>query len=127
MAVGRGSKTAEPKPAPTWFSPEYAAECDKRIRKISIGYETGPKVIALRVHAYKRTDPEIKRGQIMSASSGPKDYLCNDVISLFESDERIEQVALLLLAGTPFIVYRMGSWWFDRSKPDPRRVLVTEA
>lgn len=116
---------AEKGPA-TWDTPEYIAECEANARKIAVQYEGGDKRIARLVHSYRRTDPDIKRGPIMSASSGPKDYLCNDVIALFDRDERIEQVAFFVLAMTPFLLYRIGSWWFDLSKPEPRRVLVSE-
>lgn len=120
-------RAAAEKGPPTWDTPEYIAECEARSRKIAVQYEGGPKRIARLVHSYRRTDPDIKRGPIMSASSGPKDYLYNDVIALFERDERIEQVGFFVLAMTPFLLYRIGSWWFDLSKPEPRRVLVTEA
>lgn len=121
----RSSKKAEKGP-PTWTSPEYLAECQARARTVKVRYEGGEPLECGLIHVYKRTDADVRRGPIMSASSGPKDYLGNQIIALFESDERIEQVLLLSHGAALFVVYRIGLWWLDRSKPEPRRVLVSE-
>ena len=121
-------KVVAEKGPPTWDSPEYIAACEARARRFTVKYETGTVTReAILVHSYRRTAPEIKRGPIMSASSGPKDYLHNDIIALFEADERIEQVALFVMAGHFFVLWRIGAWWFDQSRPEPRHVLLTEA
>lgn len=66
-------------------------------------------------HTWKRGDAEIQRGQVGS-SSGPKDYLKNDIIALFQANPQVESVTLLVLNRTPFLVMRAGRVYFDCSE-----------
>lgn len=124
MSTKRSTARDEPRPA-TWSSLEYLAECEARSRKIRISYVDHEHWVTARLNAtWKRDDPEIARGPRMSASSGPKDYLINDVIALFGANEMIEQVALLILNRVMFLIVRVGPHWYDRSTPEPRLVMV---
>lgn len=123
----KSSKAKQPKGTPTWDNPVYFEECRQRSRTLKVKYEDSYPIECALIHSYKRTDAVIARGQVMSASSGPKDYLINDLIGVFYENEKIEQVALLYGGARMFVIVRIGSWWFDRAKPEPRRVLVTEA
>ncbi len=51
--------------------------------------------------------------QIMSASSGPKDYLRNAIWALFDQDRELERVAMLVARGTPFVLRSKGGAWYD--------------
>lgn len=53
---------------------------------------------------------------IMSASSGPKAYIKNDVFALFEGNPAIEAVLMVRGHGPPFFLLRTGRRYFDVSK-----------
>ena len=110
---------------PTWTSPAYIAFCEAQAKRLRISYVDVERwSTAILNRTWKRDDPEIAQGPRMSASSGPKDYFINDVIALFETNPEIEQIAALILNGTLFLIVRVGSKWWDRSKPEPRLVKV---
>lgn len=62
---------------------------------------------------WQRIDPEIQAGQVMSASSGPKEYLRNKVISLFEDHPDIDAVWQMVLNRTPFFLMRTNTYFYD--------------
>lgn len=51
---------------------------------------------------------------VMSASSGPKDYLKNQIFAAFDADPGLERIRLVVgeyLRSAPFaLFYRSGSW-----------------
>jgi hypothetical protein len=100
----------------TWDSPEYIAACDKAVRRVKIQYAESDQVVTARlVHTWRRDDADVKRGPIVSASSGPKDYLVNDILSLFAADAETSSVTMLVLNGTFFLIVRRGAVYFDVS------------
>ena len=50
---------------------------------------------------------------IMSASSGPKDYIRNQIWAIFDADHEIDAVSLVRASGPPFLVIRKGAQYFD--------------
>jgi len=55
---------------------------------------------------------------VMSASSGPKDYIKNDVAAVFESRPEVEELAFVRGSGKwqMFALFRIGpGWWVDAS------------
>jgi hypothetical protein len=51
---------------------------------------------------------------VMSASSGPKEYLKNDVWLLFDTHKQVNRVILVRSAGALFFLMRDGAnCWFD--------------
>jgi hypothetical protein len=60
-----------------------------------------------------------KRGDIsemvMSASSGPKDYIKNRIFAVFDGNAAIEEVAMVRGSGPVFLLVRAGAAWFDVS------------
>lgn len=105
---------ARPKGPPTWSSPEYIAWADANARKVRIGYADAPETaIARLVYTWKRGGAEERRGPIMSASSGLKDYLVNDVLSLLSREPTVESITMLVLNGTPFMVARRDGVYYD--------------
>ena len=72
------------------------------------------KSLAVRLIAkWDRGDiPEL----IMSPSSGPKDYIKNQIFSLFESRPTINRVAMVRASGPPFLLVRdQENCWYDSS------------
>ena len=62
------------------------------------------------IHAWHRGDIP---APIMSASSGPKSYLKNDVFYLFETNPQIEAVLMVRGKGPTFFLLRLGQTYFD--------------
>lgn len=99
-----------------WDSPEYIAFCAAQSKQVKIRYvDTTTWYTAQFIHTYRRSDFEISRGPVMSASSGPKDYLVNDIVSIF-GDEQVDAVTLLRLGGALFVVVRKDGKLFDYGK-----------
>jgi hypothetical protein len=67
------------------------------------------------IRVYHRSDPDIRDGPVMSISSGPKDYVKNQICSVFEQDLAIEDVSVVRANGPMFIIMRKGSQYFDVS------------
>ena len=103
-------KADGPIPIPTWQSPDYIAQCERQAKRVKIRYSDSEAWHeTLFVHTWRRGDREIQRGPIMSASSGPKDYLVNDIIKLFD-DPAVDGVSMLLSAAKKmFLVIRKGA------------------
>ena len=100
---------------PTWNSPEYIAWAELHYKRVRIRYESAEEWHqAVFVGSWKREDADIQRGPVMSASSGPKDYMGNDVISLFQAPD-VETVAIFVLNGLPFLVLRRSGILYDQS------------
>jgi hypothetical protein len=55
---------------------------------------------------------------IMSASSGPKDYVKNLVFAIFENNPQIDAVLMVRSAGPPFFLLRIGRSYFDMFKQE---------
>ena len=53
---------------------------------------------------------------IMSASSGPKAYMKNDVYAVFDTNPAIDAVLMVRGSGPPFFLLRVGRKYFDVSK-----------
>lgn len=71
---------------------------------------------ALVTQTWKRDDAEMRLGPVMSSSSGPKDYLRNDIWKVFQVNPQIETITMLVLNRTPFLVMRAGLTYFDCSE-----------
>lgn len=112
----------------TWTTPEYIRECEARATKVSLRYFGNERwYVACLVHRYRRDDQEIQSGPVMSASSGPKDYLINDVVSVFQQYPQVSDVALLVLYGHPFLIVNIAGVWFDLiSKTGKGPALISE-
>lgn len=57
-------------------------------------------------------------GQIMSSSSGPKNYLRNDIYSIFERDPAIDAAYLVRASGPAFLLIRKGKLYFDATSAE---------
>jgi len=77
-----------------------------------ISYKDAPdQALTVRlIHAWHRGDIT---APIMSASSGPKAYIKNDVYYLFETNPLIEAVLMVRSSGPPFFLLRVGRMYFD--------------
>ena len=62
------------------------------------------------IHRWKRGDLP---APVMSASSGPKDYIENQIWSVFHADAEVESVAMVRGNGPAFIIIQKGGHWFD--------------
>lgn len=106
-------KSKAEKGPPTLDSPEYIEFCERQAKRVRVELvESGRMATACLVHTWKRDDAEIRSGPIMSASSGPKDYLQNDVIALF-ADAEVFSVTLLVLNSVPFLLINRGGLYTD--------------
>ena len=77
---------------------------------------TSRTVLATLVHTWKRDDAEIARGPIMSASSGTKAYLVNDMIAAFAAWPECRSISMLVLNGVMFTVfYTEGAGYQDQN------------
>jgi hypothetical protein len=78
-------------------------------------YKDSPdQALAIRLIAiWRRGDID---APIMSASSGPKAYMKNDVYAVFESNPAIDAVLMVRGHGPPFFLLRVGRKYFDVSK-----------
>ncbi len=65
------------------------------------------------IHAWHRGDID---HAVMSASSGPKEYVKNDVYAVFETNPAIDAVLMVRGNGPPFFLLRVGRKYFDVSK-----------
>jgi hypothetical protein len=74
--------------------------------------EPGTALTVSLIHQWRRgdiTEP------VMSASSGPKDYVKNRVYAIFESNPAIDSVSMVRGGGPPFLLLRIGRSYFDMS------------
>jgi hypothetical protein len=74
--------------------------------------ESGKVLRLLPVRTWKRGD---LTHMVMSTSSGPKDYLRNQIFAAFESDANIRAIALFVSAGVPVVLIQRGEQWADVS------------
>jgi hypothetical protein len=71
------------------------------------------------VYTWKRGDIA---APIMSASSGPKDYVKNKIFALFESDDALDEVLMVCAhCSVPFVLRHIGSTYIDATN---REVVV---
>ena len=80
-----------------------------------VSYKDAPdQALSVRlIHAWHRGDIT---APVMSASSGPKAYIKNDVYALFEANPAIDAVLMVRAGGSPFFLLRVGCGYFDVSK-----------
>lgn len=52
---------------------------------------------------------------IMSASSGPKAYLRNDIYEVFQISPHVDRVVMVRASGPPFLLLHAPNGWFDMS------------
>jgi hypothetical protein len=52
---------------------------------------------------------------VMSASSGPKEYVKNIIFALFEANPAVEAIVMVRGSGSPFLLLRAGRNYFDMS------------
>lgn len=62
-------------------------------------------------------------GMVMSASSGPKDYIKNQIYAAFQQVPAVEEIALMRAGGPAFLVLRAGGRYFDATA---REISVTK-
>lgn len=63
------------------------------------------------VHTWEREDLE---PMVMSTSSGPKDYLKNQIHMAFDTDPRISRISMVVANMTPFCIFEVdGKSWHD--------------
>lgn len=98
---------------PTWEDPAYITWAEKNAEKVRLSPDGLPEITARLVRIWTRDDREIRRGHILSASSGPKDYMINDVITFFSAGA--DEVMLLVVNATPVLLRRAVDRWYDTS------------
>jgi hypothetical protein len=80
---------------------------------VSYADVTGAPAIAVNVIKRWKSAPEM----VMSASSGPKDYVKNDVAALFNSDPDVVEVVMVRGGGPIFFLRRLVSGiWIDATR-----------
>ena len=71
-----------------------------------------PAALTVRlIHSWNRGD--VTSAEIMSTSSGPKDYLKTQVYEIFEAKAEIDRVAMVRGNGPTFFLLRANGAWFD--------------
>ena len=65
------------------------------------------------IHTWNRGDID---HAIMSASSGPKEYVKNIVHALFESSPTLDAVSMVRAGGPPFFLLRVGRQFYSMDK-----------
>lgn len=80
---------------------------------MKIRYADGTAVLdVVPLHQYHRED--MPEGLfVMSASSGPKDYVKNDVAAVFDKHPNADIVMPVRGNGPVFLLYRVADAWFD--------------
>ena len=80
---------------------------------MTVRYADGDKSIAVSIVG------EWARGEVrmvMSASSGPKDYIKNQICAVFEQVPAIESIRMVIgeyKTSVPFCLFRVGEEWRD--------------
>jgi len=86
---------------------------DQTAKSIRIHYADSPNV-ALTVRLIYTWERSGMSGPVMSASSGPKDYIKNQVWEVFESAPRSIRVVAVRANGPMFFLVQMDDrCWFD--------------
>lgn len=67
------------------------------------------------IHEWERDDIPTP---VMSASSGPKDYLKNQIYTVFHGDLEVDRVAMVIGRGPAFVITRKGGKWFDSTRKE---------
>lgn len=71
--------------------------------------EGGPTLTVRPIFAWNRGDIHPVMG-----SSGPKDYIKNDVWALFEANPEVDRIVMVRASGSPFLLMRHADGcWFD--------------
>lgn len=86
---------------------DFREEGETRIR-----YANSERVFPVRhIQTWKRGDIT---AAVMSASSGPKDYVKNLVFELFQMPAPISRVTMVRANGRPLLLYQLqGKTWHD--------------
>ena len=83
------------------------------LEKLSVRYADGQlSIIVSLIYKWHRGDVP---APVMSASSGPKDYVKNQVYDLF-TQHQAEEIILVRAAGPPFFLMRIEQEWFDATR-----------
>jgi len=82
---------------------------DARVR-----YKGADRSLEVRlIHTWHRGDLELANCPIMSASSGLKEMMKNDVWTILNADKAIDAVSMVRASGPPFYIIRKGRQYFD--------------
>lgn len=82
-------------------------------KQIRVSYTGQPNgLIVTLIHTWKRGDIP---APVMSASSGPKDYVRNDIFALFDKQHDLDAVSMVVAGGPPFLILRKGQAYYDMS------------
>ena len=78
---------------------------------MTIRYAEGGQALDVRLIAsWKRG---FMPGPIMSNSSGPRDYLKNDIWAFFNANPNFDEIVMVRASGPPFLLARSQGYWFD--------------
>ncbi len=81
--------------------------------KLRYADEDGKTLTAFLIYAWNRGDVP---APVMSASSGPKDYIKNEIYQLFESGPAVTRIVMMRGRGPTFYLFRNGDGlWFDNT------------
>jgi len=72
--------------------------------------DSGPSLSVREIHTWNRDD---LTAPVMSASSGPKDYIKNQIYALFQQRPAVYQVMMVRAGGPPFLLLRETGGWID--------------
>lgn len=78
---------------------------------MKIRYADGGAALDVRLIAVWRR--EVLPGPVMSSSSGPKDYLKNQIWSAFNQVRAVDLIAMVRASGPMFLLLRAGGRWHD--------------
>jgi hypothetical protein len=83
------------------------------VTELRIRYAQGqPAALTVRlIHSWNRG--EITAAEIMSTSSGPKDYLKTQVYEIFDAKPEIDRVVMVRGNGPTFFLLHINGAWFD--------------
>ena len=69
---------------------------------------------SLKVRKIATWDRATMPDPVMSASSGPKDYIKNQIWAVFDKNPAIDRIVMVRASGPPFLLLRgPESCWFD--------------
>lgn len=83
------------------------------MRTIAVRYADGDGRLLKAEVIFTWTRDDFPHGAFMSISSGPKDYLKNDVWTIFETVKAADTVVMLRAAGPTFFLIHAAHQWFD--------------
>jgi hypothetical protein len=72
--------------------------------------EGGKSLEVTSIYSWNRGDIA---APVMSSSSGPKDYIKNQIFAIFQDDPKINRVVMVRANGPTFFLYQVDGCWFD--------------